>query len=51
MLWAGESAEGGYLGSHWDSYDLMEQIGLDLPNDDGRLLEILVECLGDEPLV
>lgn len=44
-----ESAEGGYLGAHWDSYDLIEKIGLDLPNDDGRLLEILVECLGDEP--
>jgi len=28
-----ESAEGGYLGEHWDSYDLIEQIGLDLPND------------------
>lgn len=44
-----ESAEGGYQGAHWDSYDLIEQIGLDLPNDDGKLLEILVECFGDEP--
>lgn len=44
-----ESAEGGYQGAHWDSTDMIEQIGLDLPNDDGRLLEILVNCLGDEP--
>jgi hypothetical protein len=44
-----ESAEGGYQGTYWDSRDLIEQIGLDLPNDDGQLLEILVDCLGDEP--
>lgn len=43
-----ESAEGGFQGPHWDSYDLLtEQIDIALPNDDGRLLEILVECLGD----
>jgi hypothetical protein len=46
-----ESAEGGYLGTHWDSEELLNDvIGLSLPNDDdGRLLEVLVECLGDEP--
>lgn len=44
-----DGAEGGYQGVHWDSYDMIEQIGLDLPNDDGRLMEILVECFGDEP--
>jgi len=44
-----ESAERGYQGAHWDSTDMIEQIGLDLPNDDGRLLEILVDCFGDEP--
>jgi len=44
-----DGAEGGYQGAHWDSWDMIEQIGLGLPNDDGRLLEILVECLGDEP--
>jgi len=44
-----ESAEGGYQGAHWDSTDMIEQIGLDLPNDDGRLLEILIDCFGDEP--
>jgi hypothetical protein len=43
-----ESAEGGFQGSHWDSYDLLtEQIDIALSNDDGRLLDILVECLGD----
>lgn len=43
-----ESAEGGYQGPHWDSEELLtEQIELALPNDDGRLLEILVDCLGD----
>lgn len=45
--WDGE--EGGYQGSHWDSDELLlDEIGLDLPNDDGRLFDILVECLGDE---
>lgn len=47
LSWDG--AEGGYQGAHWDSYDLIERIGLDLPKDDGRLLEIIVECFGDEP--
>jgi hypothetical protein len=46
-----ESAEGGYQGSHWDSLELLtEVIGLDFPNDDdGRLLDILINCFGDEP--
>jgi hypothetical protein len=44
--WDGEN--GGYQGAHWDSRDLLEQIGLELPNDDGQLIDILVECLGDE---
>jgi hypothetical protein len=45
-----DSAEGGYLGSHWDSDDLLRDvIGLDLPKDaDGRLFDVLVECLGDQ---
>jgi hypothetical protein len=43
-----DSREGGYLGTHWDSPELLEQIGLELPNDDGRLFNILAECLGDE---
>jgi hypothetical protein len=46
-----DSAEGGYLGNHFDSHDLLnQQIGLILPNDDdGRLLDILADCLGFEP--
>lgn len=44
-----ESAEGGYQGAYWDSRDMVERIGLDLPNDDGTLFEILVDCLGDQP--
>jgi hypothetical protein len=45
-----DSGEGGYQGAHWDSYDLLQDhIGLVLPNDDdGRLFNILVECLGDQ---
>lgn len=44
-----ESAEGGYQGAHWDSRDMIETIGLDLPNDDGTLFEIIADCFGDEP--
>lgn len=44
-----DGAEGGYQGAHWDSWDMIDHIGLGLPKDDGRLLEILVECIGDEP--
>jgi hypothetical protein len=43
-----DSGEGGYQGVHWDSRELLEEIGLELPNDDGQLLDILVDCLGDE---
>lgn len=44
-----ESAEGGYFGKHWDTYDLLrDEIGLDLPNDDGRLFEILSNYVGDD---
>lgn len=44
-----ESAEGGYYGNHWDSYDLlMDQVGLELPNDDGKLFKIISNCLGDQ---
>lgn len=43
--------EGGYLGEHFDSHDLLaEYIGVGLPkDDDGRLLETLVRCFGVEP--
>ncbi len=44
-----ESAEGGYYGKHWDTYDLLtDQIELELPNDDGTLFEIIRSCVGDE---
>jgi hypothetical protein len=44
-----ESAEGGYQGEHFDSRELLaDWIGLRLPNDDGRLLDVLVDCFGDE---
>jgi hypothetical protein len=45
-----DSAEGGYQGHHWDSQDLLtDEIGLELPKDeDNRLLDILVECFGDQ---
>lgn len=44
-----ESAEGGYQGENFDSNELLQDhIGLRLPNDDGRLLEVLVDCFGDE---
>lgn len=46
-----DSREGGYQGSHWDSYELLtDYIGLSFPNDDdGSLLELMASCLGDEP--
>lgn len=46
-----DSREGGFQGSHWDSRELlMEEIGLELPGDrDDHLLDILVDCFGDEP--
>ena len=45
-----ESAEGGYQGEHLDSYDLLtEELSIGLPNDsDNRLLDILVDCFGDD---
>jgi len=46
-----ETAEGGYQGIYWDSEELLTGvIGLSLPNDDdGQLLDIIVDCLGCEP--
>jgi hypothetical protein len=42
--------EGEYIGEHFDSHDLLAyEIGLVLPrDDDGRLIEILVDCFGGE---
>ena len=43
------SAEGGYQGIHWDSYDLIQDhLQLDLPNDEsGTLFERLLGSLDD----
>ena len=43
-----ESAEGGYLGEHWDTWDFLEeQIKLELPGDsDNKLLTDLVHGIG-----
>lgn len=45
-----ESAEGGYLGTTWTTYELLvEEIGLSLPRDsDDRLLYALIGGLTDE---
>jgi hypothetical protein len=48
MHWVGTARTAGIRGAHWDSRELLEEIGLELPNDDGHLIDILVECLGDE---
>ena len=44
-----ESAEGGYQGLHWDSYDLIhDELEIGLPNDDsGELIRRLVHSLDD----
>jgi hypothetical protein len=45
-----DGREGGYQGAHWDSRELLDGvIGLSLPNDDGRLMDVLADCFGDEP--
>ena len=45
-----ESAEGGYQGEVWDTYDFVQwQLGLDLPNDkDDKLLDAICSGLGDQ---
>lgn len=44
------SAEGGYQGATWDTYDLLrDQAGVDLPRDhDGRLFYALLQGITDE---
>jgi hypothetical protein len=42
-----ESAEGGYIGECWDTSELLNDIiGLELPHDDGRLMDSICEGLG-----
>ena len=44
-----DSKEGGYLGDHWDSDDLLDKIGLLLPRDEqGDLFSVLADGVGDE---
>ena len=44
-----ESAEGGYIGEHWDSYELLtDQIQLVLPRDqDNKLFDAILDSLED----
>lgn len=44
-----ESAEGGYQGNNFDTYELLtEEIEIELPRDDGNLLDAIVDDLGDD---
>lgn len=45
-----DSEEGGYIGSHWDTYDLLfEEVGLDLPRDtSGELCRALPSNISDD---
>jgi len=44
-----DSAEGGYLAPHWDTYDLLaDVVGLSLPHDSGDLFLILCEAISDQ---
>lgn len=44
------SAEGGYLGVHWDSWDMLDKAGLMLPRDDkGKLYSAIACAMADEP--
>lgn len=43
-----ESAEGGYIGRHWDSWEMLDMIGLSLPRDDGSLNNAIAETMIDE---
>jgi RES domain-containing protein len=42
------SAEGGYLGSHWDSWDMLDKVGLMLPRDDGTLSDAIAQSITDD---
>jgi hypothetical protein len=44
------SAEGGYLGEHWDSWDMLDKVGLTLPRDHtGSLYSAIAGAMADEP--
>lgn len=44
-----DSSEGGYLGDHWDSDDLLQMLDLGFPRDSGRLFDAIVDGLGQQP--
>lgn len=44
------SQEGGYLGNHWDAWEMLRNIDLDLPRDDsGDLFNDIASSMTDEP--
>lgn len=44
------SAEGGYLGEHWNSWDMLDRVGLELPRDySGSLYSAIAGAMADEP--
>jgi hypothetical protein len=44
------SAEGGYLGPHWDSWSMLDKVGLSLPRDyDGSLFWSIAGAMTQEP--
>lgn len=44
------SAEGGYLGEHWDSWDMLDRVGLTLPRDhSGSLYSAIAGAMEYEP--
>ena len=43
------SAEGGYLGEHWDSWEMLNRVGLELPRDHtGSLFSAIAGAISDE---
>lgn len=40
-----ESAEGGYVGDVFDKWEVLEDAGLDLPNDSGKLLDAITSAM------
>lgn len=44
------SAEGGYLGEHWDSWSMLDRVGLSLPRDaNGSLYAAIAGAMSYEP--
>lgn len=44
------SAEGGYFGEYWDSWSMLDKIGLEMPRDHNGILYSAIACeMNDEP--